>query len=291
MTLAWQTDLPPTEKIVLLALADSANDKGVSWPAVSELRDKSGVCERSVQYALRKFEASGWLTVHRRYKQSNIYELHLDRTKATKSAEGAPQEEAVSGACVSPEGDAPQFSGANQNILGCKSEHSEVHPVRPLNPKTLTSLSLNEPSKKNRQREPSTRERARGSSQAEEVFDHWKAEWNHPRAVLDAKRRGRIEGLLKTFSPDDLRHAISGFKNSDWHTGRDPRGAGTVYDGIETLLRDSAQVEKGMRLFAHPPRPPPKPETASERIMRLNGGDDSRIIDHEPDTAKFLESY
>lgn len=43
--------------------------------------------------------------------------------------------------------------------------------------------------------------------------------------------------------------------------------------------------------FLLPWKPPPKAETASERILRLNGGDNSRIIEHEPDTPKFLESH
>jgi len=116
------------------------------------------------------------------------------------------------------------------------------------------------------------------------VFVHWQREWNHPSTKLDQKRRKRIEARLKDFTADQLRDAISGFKHSPWHTGTDPKGQGTVYDSIDTLLRDNAQVETGLRLFAHPPRPPPKPETAHDRMQRLlNGNDDSRVIEHDPE--------
>lgn len=117
-----------------------------------------------------------------------------------------------------------------------------------------------------------------------DVFVHWQQEWKHPSTRLDQKRRKRIEARLKDFTAGQLRDAISGFKHSPWHTGTDPKGQGTVYDSIDTLLRDSAQVEKGMALFAHPPRPPPRAETAHDRMQRLlNGNDDSRVIEHDPD--------
>jgi uncharacterized protein YdaU (DUF1376 family) len=117
-----------------------------------------------------------------------------------------------------------------------------------------------------------------------EVFAHWQREWRHPTTKLDQKRRKRIEARLRDFTVDQLCNAISGFRHSPWHTGTDPKGNGTVYDSIDTLLRDSAQVETGLRLFAHPPRPPPKAETAHDRMQRLlNGNDDSRVIEHDPE--------
>jgi hypothetical protein len=121
-----------------------------------------------------------------------------------------------------------------------------------------------------------------------QVFEHWQTVWRHPDANLDAKRSKRIEARLKSFTPEQLCDSISGFRHSPWHCGTDPKGNGTVYDGIETLLRDDAQVEKGLGLFAHPPRPPPKPETAMERILRANSPDNSRVIDHDPAPPRAL---
>jgi len=86
-----------------------------------------------------------------------------------------------------------------------------------------------------------------------QVFEHWKSVWRHPTAKLDKKRRARIEARLKDFTAEQLCNAISGFRNSPWHCGTDPKGDGVVYDGIQTLLRDSDQVEKGIGLFTKPP--------------------------------------
>lgn len=116
------------------------------------------------------------------------------------------------------------------------------------------------------------------------VFGHWQRIWNHPGASLDPKRQRRIEARLKDFTAEQLCDAIAGFRHSPWHTGTDPKGQGVVYDSLDTLLRDSAQVETGLRLLQHPPRPPPVAENASEQILRkLNGSHDSRVFDHEPE--------
>mgnify|MGYP000141283017 CR=1 FL=1 len=50
MSLVWDTDLPQTEKLVLLALADWSNDDGVSWPKQSTIAQRCSLTsERSVR--------------------------------------------------------------------------------------------------------------------------------------------------------------------------------------------------------------------------------------------------
>lgn len=116
----------------------------------------------------------------------------------------------------------------------------------------------------------------------QQVFDHWRIEWQHPDSALDDKRQRRIEARLARFTPEQLCNAISGFRHSDWHTGRDPKGGGKIYDKIETLLRDDSQVEEGIRLFTHPPRPPPEKRVLSavERVELANGlrRNDERVV-------------
>ncbi|MFP1767288.1 replication protein [Lonsdalea quercina] len=75
------------------------------------------------------------------------------------------------------------------------------------------------------------------------VFSHWQAEHNHPTSKLDQKRRKRINARLEEgFSVAELCKAISGAKYDTWLMGKNP--SNKRYDGIETLLRDAAQVEK-----------------------------------------------
>jgi DNA-binding FadR family transcriptional regulator len=58
----WDLALPAFEKLVLLALADCANDEGLCWPSIATLKTKSGASERTVQRAIKHLEDMGVLT-------------------------------------------------------------------------------------------------------------------------------------------------------------------------------------------------------------------------------------
>lgn len=77
MSLVWELDLPPGEKLVLLALADQANDAGVQcWPSVATIAKRSGQGERTVRRALADLEKLGHLTRNHRDGNSTQYEVH-----------------------------------------------------------------------------------------------------------------------------------------------------------------------------------------------------------------------
>ncbi|KMV90417.1 phage replication protein O domain [Klebsiella oxytoca 10-5249] len=76
-----------------------------------------------------------------------------------------------------------------------------------------------------------------------QVFSHWQTEHHHLSAKLDGKRRKRIKArLAEGFTADELCRAISGAKGDSWLMGKNP--SKKRYDGIDTLLRDAAQVER-----------------------------------------------
>lgn len=62
MQLVWDTSLPMTEKVVLLALADQANDRGVTIPHVRSLAKRCGCSKRTVFEALAFLEARNYLS-------------------------------------------------------------------------------------------------------------------------------------------------------------------------------------------------------------------------------------
>jgi len=66
MNWAWRQALTPTPKLVLMALADAADDQGICWPSVSTLAKKCTVSTRTVQRSLRVLIDSGLLMAEAR---------------------------------------------------------------------------------------------------------------------------------------------------------------------------------------------------------------------------------
>lgn len=62
MSQVWSLDLPDSEKLVLLALADCANDEGSCWPSMKTLADKCSKSDRTVQTAIKSLVSKGHLS-------------------------------------------------------------------------------------------------------------------------------------------------------------------------------------------------------------------------------------
>jgi predicted DNA-binding transcriptional regulator len=80
MTAVWKMTIPCTDKMVLLALADAANDAGITWLAVSSKRDdkqdlikKTSLSERAVQMAIKRLCEQGFLARDERLGRGVIY--------------------------------------------------------------------------------------------------------------------------------------------------------------------------------------------------------------------------
>lgn len=73
MSQVWDLAVPAFEKLVLLALADCANDEGLAWPSIATLKRKSGAGERTIYRAIAHLEALGVLTIERIIGKGNRY--------------------------------------------------------------------------------------------------------------------------------------------------------------------------------------------------------------------------
>lgn len=76
MTAVWAADLPATEKLVLLALADQANDDGHCWPSAMTIAKKCGQGERTVRRAIQSLIAKKHLSQKMRSGTSAVYTVH-----------------------------------------------------------------------------------------------------------------------------------------------------------------------------------------------------------------------
>ena len=82
MNWAWRQQLPSTSKLVLMALADAADDEGNCWPSVATIAVKACVSTRTVQRVIQTLTERQLLSVQQRYRSngscsSNGYRLSL----------------------------------------------------------------------------------------------------------------------------------------------------------------------------------------------------------------------
>jgi hypothetical protein len=81
---AWSVELEPKQKLVLLALADIADDVGFCFPSVPTLATKCTLSQRTVQRVLRKLSSEELVRIkarhrHDRARTSNGYKLAIER--------------------------------------------------------------------------------------------------------------------------------------------------------------------------------------------------------------------
>jgi len=75
MSAVWDLDLPDSEKLIALALADWCSDEGICWPSVAQIAKKSSKSERTVQGALISLEKRGYLTRDQKPGKGCLYTL------------------------------------------------------------------------------------------------------------------------------------------------------------------------------------------------------------------------
>lgn len=99
MTRVWETSCQNhTQKLVLLALADNANDQGECWPSMETIARKCDLSVQGVRNHIQKLEAYGLLGVDRSHSdtRSNRYALTVPPTALPPNAV-APTPNGVAG--------------------------------------------------------------------------------------------------------------------------------------------------------------------------------------------------
>lgn len=91
MAEVWRTDLATVEKMVLLVIADHANDEGTqSYPSQATIAKKASISIRTVQRAvntlcaqgyLRMFKHSGGSANCREDRRPHLYQINLERLR------------------------------------------------------------------------------------------------------------------------------------------------------------------------------------------------------------------
>ena len=125
MNWAWHQALRPVPKLVLMALADAADDQGICWPSVATLASKVGVSTRTVRRVMQELISGKLLAAEQRYRSdgscsSNRYRLSLaggdklspapDASDTTpgQACQGAPDTGVIPGTTIGTQRESPQ---------------------------------------------------------------------------------------------------------------------------------------------------------------------------------------
>lgn len=152
----WSLQMPPSQKAVLISLADQANDDGVCWPAVGTIATRTCLSDRTVRECLAWLEATGAVVRSHRPNASTNYTVQpgkFDPSKAPDKRQRAKKGTAPSappapgagpansaGGRQAQEGTAPSAGG------GAPSAGPDLRQAQPNRKGTVTEPSVEPPS-------------------------------------------------------------------------------------------------------------------------------------------------
>lgn len=113
----WCAKIPdPIAKLVLLKLADNANDAGKSWPSIAKISEETGLCRRTVQAKIRLLE--GWKLVNsNRGLNKCDYTLDMEKLNAFHPKKGAQEMHGAGDArCISRRSMVQEMHGGVQEM-------------------------------------------------------------------------------------------------------------------------------------------------------------------------------
>ena len=73
---AWEQKVKATQKLVLLSLADRANEKHCCYPSITRLSNDTGLNRKTVMNCIQQLEKSGLISTKRVVGSGNYYQLN-----------------------------------------------------------------------------------------------------------------------------------------------------------------------------------------------------------------------
>lgn len=214
MVEVWRHRFSHPQQVVMLALADHANDFGSSiFPAVDYLAWKTEYSRRTVQNILGDLRACGILEVVKEATWNRPNEYRINWKKATL------KKPYVRGAAFAPHqtgGAAPVQEGCSSGAEGCSSGALGVQPVAP-----EPSLTINRTVK-----EPSSNIVSKKTETAKKLFDLYNLEkpsaWSTARK-LTPDRKKKLEAFASQHGEEAIeifRAALVFVRSDNWWSAR-----------------------------------------------------------------------
>lgn len=249
------------ELLVLLSLADYANQDGQCWPSHKTLMAKCRIkSNRTICTKLNSLTEKGFISRHRRPvagggSSSNLYQLNLSETVNITVSESV---NATGSESVNNDESVKNTDG--QNV---KDAHGKVQKMTApesasdassfsIEPVSKSNQSVKQPVSKSNQSEALKAHSQTTPDPVSELFSYWQQIMDHPQARLDDKRKKSISKALKMgYSVDDLKSAILGCSFTPHNIGINDRSQ--RYDGLHVILKDADQIDRFIRNAKSPP--------------------------------------
>ena len=234
--LAIEDGITAHEKLVLIALADMADDDGICWPAMKKVAKKSLCSKRTAQRAIGRFEDMQILSKTERPKEqkrndSNLYQLDfMALIHMTNSV--------LKGDTVSPTG--RQSDTHRGDTVSPTGRQSDTQVGDTVTPETINK----EPTNRTYQ-EPITGTGAASAAASEpvgELFEQFRAAYPASRRKTEVKQaRSQFTAALKKVdSPQVLIDAAAAYANYCQVQGTEPR----YIKGMWRWLRDERWMDE-----------------------------------------------
>ena len=234
--LAIEDGITAHEKLVLIALADMADDDGICWPAMKKVAKKSLCSKRTAQRAIGRFEDMQILSKTERPKEqkrndSNLYQLDfMALIHMTNSV--------LKGDTVSPTG--RQSDTHRGDTVSPTGRQSDTQVGDTVTPETINK----EPTNRTYQ-EPITGTGAASAAASEpvgELFEQFRAAYPASRRKTEVKQAKAqfTAALKKVDSPQVLIDAAAAYANLCQVQGTEPR----YIKGMWRWLRDERWMDE-----------------------------------------------
>lgn len=291
---AYATPLKLTQKTVLVALADYADDEGVCFPSNATLALKCGVCDRTIRRVKTDLIELGYLRLIHRTGRSCLYQLCMpeEMISAEKDVPASSTDE-VEGRTDCPiRADSvssitiiePSLSTTNEPSTpptphtaasGAVCDAGAMYAVKDSKEQTVVvsnpqaglpmDLPIGLSAVAHKQQRGVRRQASSQADDVQTVFEYWKQVMSHPRSGLDKKRRRVIAEALKLYSVEDLKKAVDGCRASPFHMGDNDRNR--PFNKVELIFRDADKIDTFIDFSDHPPVNRAKVMTASDQSM------------------------
>lgn len=90
MSACWPLQMSPTQKSVLISLADNANDHGHCWPSIEKICERTCLGRTAVIAAIKQLEADNHISADRSNGRKTSYLIHPNQSATRTGAADGP---------------------------------------------------------------------------------------------------------------------------------------------------------------------------------------------------------